>query len=460
MKIRTALLLIPVLLALCVGTAVAKPPPQRSGVDPTFGHGGTIAVSIPQGSVDGKPIQMATAPSGKSYVLAGSLLLAFRADGHPDPGFGHNGRIAIAAAAGETTEVTGLAVDSQGRVLVSGSVNPTPGVANEAIPPESAFALNHPAPSNAFVVRYLPDGERDPAFGGTGEIDVTLTPPARSGSPRESAHFEHLVVHADRLAVVNGETPVLGGSYLYYVDYCYFTGVQSYAFAAAIDPAGLATQSIAPTGYTQFQQSDVTDFAPMPGSNLAVLSNGSGACSNRGSIELPTLSALSFGSSPAPALDPARPRPSLGALAVDARGRFLGLEGTAVFPFDGTTPPWKLVRLLPNGDFDPGFGSAGGVPLKKFGDESVGGVVVGANERAVVAGGETRFRLVRFGTKGKIDHSFGSHGWVEVGFGKGSKASPAALTVDAKGRLLAAGRVTSPTLKTGEGIGLTRILTN
>src|SRR6185312_8912463 len=222
----------------------------------------------------------ATAPSGKSYVLDGTLLYAFRANGLPDHGFADNGHVQVAAAAGETTKVTGLAVDSQGRVLVSGSVNPTPGVPNEAVPPESAFALYHPTPSNAFVIRYLPDGERDTSFGGSGEIDVTLTPPERTGTARQSAHFERLVTRADRLAVVNGETPVLGGSYLYYVDYCYYTGVQAHAFVAAIDPAGAATQSIAPTAYTQFEPSDVSEFAPMPGGNLAVLSGGSGTCSN------------------------------------------------------------------------------------------------------------------------------------------------------------------------------------
>ncbi len=456
MKIRTALLLVTVLLTLCVGTAVGKPAAPRSGVDASFGHGGTIAVSVPKGAAE-KSIQMATAPSGKTYVLAGSWLLAFRADGRPDTGFAGKGRIQVAAASGETTESTGLAVDAQGRILVSGSVNPIPGVPNEAVPPESAYALYHPTPSNAFVIRYLPSGERDSTFGGTGEIDVTLTPPARTGSALQTAHFEHLVVRADRLAVVNGETPVLGGSYLYYVDYCYFTGVQAHAFTAAIDPAGPATQAIAPTAYSQFEQSDVSEFAPMPGGNLAVLSNGSGTCSNRSGAEFPTLSALDFGSTPAPALDPARPRHGLRSLAVDNQGRFVGLEGPEVNPFDGSAVPLKLIRLLPNGDFDPSFGSNGGLPLKKFGEESARAVVI-ANERPVVAGGDTKFRLVRLGTKGKIDQSFGEHGWLEVGFGKDTTASPTAMTVDAKGRIVVVGRVTSSALKTGEGIGLTRVV--
>lgn len=453
MKIRTALLLIPVLLALCVGTAVAKAPPAKPGVDPSFGHGGTIAVSVPKGSIKGQ-VEMATAPSGKSYVLAGSTLLAIGANGRPDPGFGHNGRLTVAAAAGETTEVTGLAVDANGRILVSGSVNPTPGVPAGVVPPGS-FSLHPEARSNAFVVRYLPDGERDPTFGGAGEIDVTVTPhPEDPTAP--STHLDSPAVHAGRLAVVNGEQPVLGGSYSYDLLYCRTLALQSSAFVSPIDPGGANFQTLAPT---QVQQNTVIDFASMPAGNLAVLSNSAPSCGNVGAPFAGTISALTYSSTPAPALDPIRPALSLSTLAVDSYGRFLGLEGPEELPSNGAAPPWKIVRLLPNGDFDTGFGSNGGVPLKKFGEESVGGLVVGADGRQVIAGGDNSFRLVRLGTKGKVDQSFGSHGWIEVGFGKGSKASPQALTIDAKGRVLAAGPVTSPSLKTGEGIGLTRSTT-
>jgi uncharacterized delta-60 repeat protein len=452
MKLLKAILLVPVLLALLAGTALAKSAPQPSGVDSTFGHEGTIDVAVPKGAAE-RSIQMATAPSGKSYVLAGSWLLAFGANGRPDFGFGHNGRVQVAAASGETTEVTGLAVDVQGRVLVSGSVDPTPGVPNQAVPPQSAYALFHPAPSNAFVTRYLPDGERDPAFGGSGEIDITLTPPARPGPADTTAHFEHPSVHADRLAIVNGEQPVLGGTYWYYVDYCYFTGVSSYGFAAPIDAFGPATQTLAPTAYTQFRQSNVYDFAPMPAGNLAVLlSDRRSSCSDRGEPETSTLSALTFGGAPAPALDPAGPQVWLDLLAVDGQGRILGLE-----PPSSRGQFSKLIRLLPNGAFDPSFGENGGTPLKKFGEEPIGGIVTDAKGRITVAGGEGKFRLVRFGSKGKIDHSFGKHGWVEVGFGPHTQATPGAMTVDANGRILVAGRVTNPSLTTGEGIGLVRI---
>jgi hypothetical protein len=451
MKIRNAVLLVPVLLALCVGTAVAKPAPRHAGVDPYFGHAGTTVVSVPKGAAE-KPIQLATGSGGVVYVLSDGLLFDFGPEGRLDRSFGTNGRIRVAAAAGETTEVTGLAVDAKGRILLSGSVNPTPGVPSSSDP----TLYNLPAPSNAFVVRYLPDGERDSTFGGAGEIDVTLTPPA-SASPTISKHADSPIVVADRLTIVNGEQPVLGGTYWYWDYPCYSLAVGATAFVAPIDPAGAAVQNLAPTAYTEVPQNNVAALAPLPAGNLTALSDDTHVCGHTLS-GTSSLTKLSYGSTPAPALDPSRPQVALSSLAVDGKGRFLGLEGPEVFPFDGTAAPWKLMRLLPNGDFDLSFGFNGGFPLKKFGEEAVGGLAVDSKGRAVVAGGNRKFRLVRLRTNGTVDHGFGSHGWVEVGFGRGSKASPDAVTIDPKGRIVAAGPVTSSALKTGVGIGLTRIL--
>jgi hypothetical protein len=97
------------------------------------------------------------------------------------------------------------------------------------------------------------------------------------------------------------------------------------------------------------------------------------------------------------------------------------------------------------------------VPLTKLGAEGVDGLAIDAEQRPIVGGGESKFRVARFGTKGKIDKSFGDQGWVEVGFGPGSKATLDALSIDPENRIVAVGRVTSGALKTGVGVGLIRI---
>src|ERR1700761_430806 len=86
------------LAAIAVGASAAKPTgkkakkaqPKAGQLDPSFGRKGKTVVSVPVEKF-GKPVEMATAPSGKSYVLDGPLLLAFGANGHPDQGFGKNG---------------------------------------------------------------------------------------------------------------------------------------------------------------------------------------------------------------------------------------------------------------------------------------------------------------------------------------------------------------------------------
>src|ERR1700710_1368144 len=83
-----------------------------------------------------------------------------RASPPPALGRGARGR---AEPGRSPNEVEGLAVDSQGRVLVTGSVyrGHQPGHAYNTV-----YA--------AYVVRYLPDGNRDVTFGSGGEVQTTF----------------------------------------------------------------------------------------------------------------------------------------------------------------------------------------------------------------------------------------------------------------------------------------------
>jgi uncharacterized delta-60 repeat protein len=449
-------------LGSLAGVAVAKQTGNRAQgsageIDKSFGQDGKTAVSTPPVKFpESEPLKMATAPSGKSYVLDGSLLLAFGADGRPDRGFGQNGRVQVATATG-VSSAADLAVDDEGRILVTGSFEPTPGAINRAVPQGVAFR-NEERFSDAFVIRYLPNGQRDTTFGSGGEADANLEVPASVQGV--GVYFEKPGITVTQIALVEGDQPVIGGTYVYADQYCYFTGVAAYAFVARIGTAGTGTQTIPTTAWTNVPSERVSALVPTPSGGLAALSQDGVGCELRGSAQSNTASVLSPGPVLAAGLDPNRPQiPNLqSTIAVDGQGRMLVAEGPEGIDFTGENHPWKLIRLLPNGDFDTSFGSNGGMRLLGFGEESVRSIVVDDKGRALVGGGDHRFRIVRVGTTAKIDHSFGDHGWTETGFGSGTSAELQAMTIDQKGRVVVAGRVHRKSLKTGEGVGLVRFL--
>lgn len=454
------------LAAIAVGAAAAKPqgkgtkkaPPKTGQLDPSFGQKGKTVVSVPKDEYRSR-VEMAIAPSGKSYVLDGPLLLAFGANGRPDQGFGKNGRVNVTTATGLLSEAADLTVDANGRILVTGSFEPNPGAVDHRIPAGEYTAMAPTQPiSQAFVIRYLPNGERDASFGTNGEIDTTLDVPVPTNpEPGPNFHYESPTVYANSIAVVEGEKPVIGGHYIYGAQYCYGPAVPAYAYTARLETGAPGARTIPVGSYSNLPSTDVSALTPAPDGGLAVLINDGSGCPLRGSGRLFTTSFLNADGTVA-AMDSARPViPDLeDTLGVDPNGRMLAVEGPVELA--GTGVPWKLIRLLPNGDFDTSFGSGGGMMLPGFDEESVHSISVDSRGRALIGGGNRRFRLVRIGTKAKIDHSFGNHGWAEAGFGKGTIAALSATTIDAKGRILAAGRVQDAALKTGEGIGIARFL--
>lgn len=117
--------------------------------EPSFGSEG--AISLPKYvfaeaigfAAEGAPIVVGT------RNLAGDaepgVVLRFRPNGEPDPGFGRNGRVELRSPGGREMRARALAVGTRGRILVGGVVR-------------QRFA----------IVRLLPDGKPDPRFGSGG----------------------------------------------------------------------------------------------------------------------------------------------------------------------------------------------------------------------------------------------------------------------------------------------------
>lgn len=160
-------------------------------IDTSFG-GGIVTLPVGQGEDYGNAV--AVQPDGKVLVAGASAtntgtvisLLRFLRDGGLDTTFGTGGRVTTAIGT-RSDSAAAIALQADGRIVVAGSSE------------QAASGLD------IAVLRYLPDGRLDPAFGQGGKV-VT---PVGSDTDRAWA----VAIQADGKIVVAGESntgPVSG----------------------------------------------------------------------------------------------------------------------------------------------------------------------------------------------------------------------------------------------------------
>src|ERR1700759_3557708 len=183
---RVFLLMAALMVALgaLAGVAVAKPagkPPKSKGstkakttqggeLDTSFGLGGKVTVSFPAenaGTAGPKytlpfeftpgHLEMASAPGGKVVVAGATKIVRYLANGKPDPTFGTGGTVTVPRPPGALFVLAGVAVDSQGRIVLAGLARPIP-----------TDTLPDPVLSSAAVIRLDANGSLDPSFGSDG----------------------------------------------------------------------------------------------------------------------------------------------------------------------------------------------------------------------------------------------------------------------------------------------------
>jgi uncharacterized delta-60 repeat protein len=132
--------------------------------DSTFGNNGTVTTSFgPTGP--SAAFAVALQPDGKIVVAGGSFsffagqssfaLARYLPTGTLDPSFGRNGKV-ITTFSGKNSEAHGLALQPDGKIVVSGS---------------SGIAVGGGIEDNTFVLaRYRSNGILDPSFGVNGKV--------------------------------------------------------------------------------------------------------------------------------------------------------------------------------------------------------------------------------------------------------------------------------------------------
>lgn len=196
-RASAALLWLAPLFALPSPSGAAGPSP--GGLDRGFGQAGTVLVAPPDGAGEW-PGAQATQPDGK-IVVAGTaaparngyviLLLRFLPDGKLDPSFGTGGRVWTdlvtldtplkGAVAGDgalgSSSASAVALQSDGKIVVGGATQSGA---------STAFA----------VLRYLPDGRPDEAFGSGGLVVTDFDPGTDDGVGAVSALPDGRIVAA------------------------------------------------------------------------------------------------------------------------------------------------------------------------------------------------------------------------------------------------------------------------
>ena len=440
------------LAAMAVGASAAKPNGAR--LDTHYGRDGGFTVPTPKSdSTVQAPAHLAVAPSNRAYVQQGSWVVAFNADGKPDSRFGNHGRMVVSPHTGQLVEVTGVAVDSQNRVLVAGSLEPIPGLLPKPIKGEAEPTVTQPHPvREAFVMRYLPNGTLDPTFGNGGEVDTTFNVPRTLGGQSRPAEYERPSVTAVHIAVDAEDRPVIAGKFVARIEGCFYKSEVNQAIVARLNADGSLDTSFGTGGYATIASETPIGLAAAPGGVWTTLS-GPEVCEH-GTNGIPTqLSVLSETGQTLPTLDAARPtlHAAEEVLAVDQMGRVYWTERGEIEP----GPP-RVIRLLANGDLDTSFGKGGAVGLKNLGASSVGAIAVDGKGRIVAGFGSSQFEVTRLTEAGRIDKSFAKHGVVASRLGSATRLQ--ALAFDSKGRIVAAGLATGSGVKDGNGISIARFL--
>lgn len=425
------------------------------------------------------------------YILSAIIFLTFSTSaGGSQSGFADNGLVVTDFPGFPSAASSDIAVDNAGRIVVSGVVG-------------DWAAL--PSPDQFGVVRYLPGGEIDAAFGVAGRAVTAF------GGTRVSNEAALGIDGQNRIVLAGGGTNINPGVNEYALARFHGNGSLDLGF----DADGLLTTAFPDSFFDHARDLVITpgnrivavgstNFSPAIGGTPNSFSlagyqeNGGmdGGFGNAGFVTTVFPDAPEWTEARGVARDSSgrlvvagssfNPDPSNIAVArylaggdldptfsgdgtviiqfdtdvnghdvaVDAEGRILvaGCLRSNVAPV-GALRGFALLRLLENGDPDPAFGNNGWVTTEFIhapGEDPSGcawGIVIDPLGRIVLAGatedgtGHSVFAVARYLDNGDLDPSFGTGGQVTTSFPGQNHSSGRAVTLDPQGRIFVTGVV-------------------
>jgi len=469
-------------MAIAVGTlalAFASPANANPGeLDRSFGENARAVLALPkEGSIPSPGVSMdiAHAPSGKVVAASSTRVVKFLGNGRVWRGFGRNGRVEVSVPTGWRFTLTGVAIDSHGRILVAGTteslITTTPG-------PDG---FPGPGAALATVYRYLPVGKPDPSFGEGGRIasDLGQAPPDGPGPsdpyPYTKVQNEYPYatpsVRVSGIAVDPEDRPIVLGTSVSRVTACgnkvsmqaaYLSrtyvarlnegGELDTAFGsggvvnepAAEDPRALALGPRGQIAYTQLLSEGCARVPPQDVVQLVGIGAG-GQIEQRVPIEHDVKRFL-------------EPR----AAGFDRRGRIVLLTHRDELEGGELAANTTIMRLLANGSRDPSFGRGGAFSPHLAKQSELQDLAIDSHGRVLLVGttrdksGRGSFLLIRLSAAGKQEARFGRDGRTKTRFHGSANAS--SVSIDESGRILVGGTISSSSLSTAFGLAVARYL--
>jgi len=363
-------------------------------LDTSFNPGANAEITCLALQADGKILvggSFTTLGGGGTGTVVRNRIARLNPDGTLDTGFDP----------GANDRISAIALQSDGKILVGGNFTTLGGGGTGTI-------------ARSCIGRLNPDGTIDTAFnpGATG----------RGTHPEDSTVFT-IVVQADGKIVIGGELTAVGGG----------TGtafarsqiarlnadgtVDSFDPGANNDVKGLAVQ---PDGKILV----VGDFTKLGGGGTGVTTrNLIGRLNPDGSVD---------------SFDPGANNPAMICVAVQADGKILvgGTCSTLGGGGSGIYSRHFIGRLYPDGSLDTDFDPGANNSVRAVARQADGKVIVGGDFTTLGGGGigtVTRNRLARINPDGTLDNAFdpGANGEVN------------ALAIQADGKILVAGKFTT-----------------
>ena len=430
MRPKIAHLLLSTVLAAVV---LAVPAQARvGGLDKSFADHGRLAV---------KNSIMGVGRDGAIALIHGKRVLLLTPQGDRDTRFGGDGSVPVPSSVGGWSfSASHEALDSQGRLLLFGSAYP-PGE------PEVRLELESVPIKRAAVVRLLPDGRPDPEFGQGGAVlgDFGVNSEVPGVSESTTGIAAGAVDSLDRplfvIGAAAGHVPCRAHT---------FTGWAPKAIVR-LTPMGLPDpefgegDGLSPTfpkiewlpGVTL---ATTTANQPLLGSALGV------GCSRGASVIR-----LSDGGTPLPGY------------GTEGRQNFPKFKFVAFTPEGGAILERRryatelVRRVIPQGQFDPGFGRGGVVSLKLRPNsssyrpaavvDSAGRILIVTSYSLPAAGPPAKRGFIvveRLLASGKRDLGFGRGGQITAPVPGARNIGELQLSLDPQGRLLVLSELTKP----------------